>query len=160
MNSSNCQTTGTWLVVGCGPTLDYRPSYVPSRKSICGKLCAALISCLLDAAMLQILWFVSPWCEVWWLVKESVFSVTDFWLSVLSILLASALLLLVTVLEGDADVWLCHCEICTWSPARKIPLSPVNIGITANDVGTGLLSCIVLALFWILKKCNHTVVQG
>ena len=33
------------------------------QSSVCGNLCAALISCLLDAAMLLILWFVSPWCE-------------------------------------------------------------------------------------------------
>lgn len=63
MNSSNCNyrdLTSGW--VGCGLTLDFRPSYVPSPK-LCGKLCAALISCLLDAAMLLILWFVAPWCE-------------------------------------------------------------------------------------------------
>ena len=33
------------------------------QSSVCGNLCAALISCLLDAAMLLILWFASPWCE-------------------------------------------------------------------------------------------------
>ena len=33
------------------------------QSSVCGTLCAALISCLLDTAMLLILWFVSPCCE-------------------------------------------------------------------------------------------------